>query len=85
MRLPAAVMINLLGNGKGSGAPIGMQQALEIPGAHIHIYGKTTSAPLRKMGHLTMLGQSLDETVQRAQRAASKIQFGNRESNLNAT
>jgi 5-(carboxyamino)imidazole ribonucleotide synthase len=79
MRLPAAVMINLLGNGKGSGAPIGMQQALEIPGAHIHIYGKTTSAPLRKMGHLTMLGQSLDETLQRAQRAASKIQFGSAE------
>jgi 5-(carboxyamino)imidazole ribonucleotide synthase len=80
MRLPAAVMINLLGKGKGSGAPIGIQKALDVAGAHIHIYGKTTSAPLRKMGHLTMLGQSLEDTLQRAQRAASKIQFGNPES-----
>lgn len=79
MRLPAAVMINLLGNGKGSGAPVGIQQALDIAGAHIHVYGKSTSAPLRKMGHLTMLGQSLDDTLQRAQRAASKIQFGDPE------
>jgi 5-(carboxyamino)imidazole ribonucleotide synthase len=73
-------MINLLGNGKGSGAPLGIQQALDVAGAHIHVYGKTTSAPLRKMGHLTMLGQSLEDTLQRAQRAASKIQFGNPES-----
>jgi 5-(carboxyamino)imidazole ribonucleotide synthase len=80
MRLPAAVMINLLGHGKGSGAPTGIQQALETAGAHIHIYGKTTSAPLRKMGHLTILGQSLEDTLQRAQSAASKIQFGNPES-----
>src|SRR3954465_8365389 len=80
MRLPAAVMINLLGNGKGSGAPVGIEQALENPGAHIHVYGKSTSASLRKMGHLTMLGTSLEETLQRAQRAASKIQFGNPES-----
>ncbi len=80
MRLPAAVMINLLGNGKGSGAPLGIQQALDVAGAHIHVYGKTTSAPLRKMGHLTILGQSLEDTLQRAQRAASKIQFGNPES-----
>jgi 5-(carboxyamino)imidazole ribonucleotide synthase len=80
MRLPAAVMINLLGSGKGSGAPMGIQKALDVAGAHVHVYGKTTSGPLRKMGHLTMLGTSLEETLQRAQRAASKIQFGNRES-----
>jgi 5-(carboxyamino)imidazole ribonucleotide synthase len=80
MRLPAAVMINLLGVGKGSGAPMGIQKALDVAGAHVHVYGKMTSGPLRKMGHLTMLGTSLEETLQRAQRAASKIQFGNRES-----
>jgi 5-(carboxyamino)imidazole ribonucleotide synthase len=80
MRLPSAVMINLLGHGKGSGAPLGIQAALDIAGAHIHVYGKTTSAPLRKMGHLTMLGHSLDDTLQRAQRAAALIQFGNPES-----
>lgn len=79
MRLPAAVMINLLGHGKGSGAPVGIQNALAVAGSHIHIYGKTTSASLRKMGHLTMLGTSLDETLRRATEAADKIRFGNRE------
>jgi 5-(carboxyamino)imidazole ribonucleotide synthase len=79
MRMPAAVMINLLGQGKGSGAPMGLQKALACAGAHVHVYGKSTSAPLRKMGHLTMLGPSLEETLRRANAAAGKIQFGNAE------
>jgi 5-(carboxyamino)imidazole ribonucleotide synthase len=79
IRLPAAVMINLLGAGKGSGTPNGIQQALGCAGAHVHVYGKTSSALLRKMGHLTMLGQSLEDTLQRASEAAAKIQFGNPE------
>jgi 5-(carboxyamino)imidazole ribonucleotide synthase len=79
MRLPAAVMINLLGNGKGSGAAVGIEDALAIAGSHVHVYGKTTSAPLRKMGHLTMLGTSLEDTLRRATDAAAKIQFGNAE------
>jgi 5-(carboxyamino)imidazole ribonucleotide synthase len=77
MRLPAAVMINLLGHGKGSGAPVGIQEALTAAGAHVHVYGKATSGPLRKMGHLTMLGTSLEDVLARAQAAAAKIQFGN--------
>ena len=79
MRMPSAVMINLLGAGKGSGVPNGITDALTVAGTHIHVYGKTTSAPLRKMGHLTMLGASLEETLQRATDAAAKIQFGNAE------
>lgn len=79
MRTNAAVMINLLGHGKGSGAPVGIEQALAMAGAHVHVYGKGTSAPLRKMGHLTMLGADLDETLKRAQHAADAIRFGNAE------
>jgi len=73
---PAAVMVNLLGGGKGSGAPHGLGNALAVPGAHPHIYGKTISAPGRKMGHVTALGQTLDEALATAQRAASHIRFG---------
>jgi 5-(carboxyamino)imidazole ribonucleotide synthase len=79
MRTSAAVMINLLGAGKGSGVPIGIQDALAVAGSHVHVYGKSTSAPLRKMGHLTMLGSSLADALQRATDAAAKIQFGNAE------
>jgi 5-(carboxyamino)imidazole ribonucleotide synthase len=77
MRAPAAVMINLLGAGKGAGAPHGLEHALAVPGAHVHIYGKTLSAPGRKMGHVTALGMSIEEALDRAQLAASLIRFGN--------
>jgi 5-(carboxyamino)imidazole ribonucleotide synthase len=73
---PAAVMVNLLGAGKGSGAPHGLGDALAVPGAHPHIYGKTISAPGRKMGHVTALGETLDEALATAQRAAGHIRFG---------
>jgi 5-(carboxyamino)imidazole ribonucleotide synthase len=76
MRAPAAVMVNLLGAAKGSGTPHGISAALAIPGAHIHVYGKTVSAPGRKMGHLTTLGQSVEEALATAQRAADLIRFG---------
>jgi 5-(carboxyamino)imidazole ribonucleotide synthase len=76
MRAPAAVMVNLLGASKGSGAPHGLADALAVPGAHPHIYGKSLSAPGRKMGHLTALGQTMDEALATAQRAAGFIRFG---------
>jgi 5-(carboxyamino)imidazole ribonucleotide synthase len=76
MLAPAAVMVNLLGAGKGAGAPRGLSQALAIPGAHPHIYGKAVSARGRKMGHVTALGKNLDEALDTAQRAASQIRFG---------
>ena len=76
MRAPAAAMVNLLGAGKGTGTPHGLAEALSIPGAHPHIYGKAFSAPGRKMGHITALGQNVDEAQATAQRAASLIRFG---------
>ncbi|MCB0719997.1 MAG: 5-(carboxyamino)imidazole ribonucleotide synthase [Bacteroidetes bacterium] len=73
---PAAVMVNLLGDAAGSGAPKGMEQALAVPGAHIHIYGKTVSRPGRKMGHITALGKTVDEALSVASEAADRITFG---------
>jgi 5-(carboxyamino)imidazole ribonucleotide synthase len=76
MRAPAAVMVNLLGNAKGTGQPRGIEDALQIPGAHVHVYGKTTSSPGRKMGHITVLGDTMEHALERAQRAAAAIRFG---------
>ncbi|MDB6066892.1 MAG: 5-(carboxyamino)imidazole ribonucleotide synthase [Pedosphaera sp.] len=78
MHAPAAAMVNLLGAAKGTGAPHGLSEALTIPGAHPHIYGKAVSAPGRKMGHVTALGQTMDEALATAQRAASLIRFGDK-------
>ena len=76
MNAPAAVMINLLGSAKGSGAPRGLAEALAVPGAHPHIYGKSISSPGRKMGHVTALGTNLATAMKTAQCAADCIRFG---------
>ncbi len=76
MVAPAAVMVNLLGTTKGPGAPQGLPEALAVPGAHVHIYGKAMSGPGRKMGHVTAIGSTLDEALAKAEGAAKEIIFG---------
>jgi len=76
MVAPAAVMVNLLGEGKAIGRPVGLERALAIPGAHVHIYGKAMSGRGRKMGHVTALGATMAEALDKAQRAAACIRFG---------
>ncbi len=73
---PAAVMINLLGDENGSGYPVGIEQALAVNGAHIHVYGKTKTTVGRKMGHITALGDSIESAESIAAQAAQHIRFG---------
>lgn len=73
---PAAVMVNLLGVGPGSGHPGGFREALAIPGVHVHIYGKDASHKGRKMGHVSALGETLAEAGALAQKAADILKFG---------
>jgi 5-(carboxyamino)imidazole ribonucleotide synthase len=76
MVTPAAVMVNLLGQDHGSGQPAGFDQALAMPGVHVHIYGKELSMPGRKMGHVTALGETIAEAEKAAQAAADVLFFG---------
>jgi 5-(carboxyamino)imidazole ribonucleotide synthase len=76
MLAPAAVMVNLLGAAEGDAWPHGYDQALAVPGAHIHVYGKAKSKPGRKMGHVTALGQTVEEAEKTARAAADALQFG---------
>jgi 5-(carboxyamino)imidazole ribonucleotide synthase len=76
MIAPAAVMLNLLGTQKAGGSPRGLETALRIPGAHIHVYGKSMSGAGRKMGHVTALGETIDGALETARRAANEIRFG---------
>ncbi|MCX2740012.1 5-(carboxyamino)imidazole ribonucleotide synthase [Pontibacter anaerobius] len=64
----AAVMLNLLGEPgyDGEAKYEGLQEALAVPGVYIHLYGKKYTRPARKMGHITVLGQSIEEAQQRA-------------------
>lgn len=73
MRVGAAVMVNALGTGSGpedleaTWAPLG--RALSTPGAGVHWYGKSGVRKGRKVGHLTVTGDSVMEAVLRAQAA----------------
>jgi 5-(carboxyamino)imidazole ribonucleotide synthase len=72
---PAAVMVNVLGRTDGPGEPRGLADALAVPGAHPHLYGKRRSRPGRKMGHVTALGPTVADAEAAARRAAEAIVF----------
>ncbi|MBU8858960.1 MULTISPECIES: 5-(carboxyamino)imidazole ribonucleotide synthase [unclassified Micromonospora] len=74
---PAVVMANVLG-----GEPGGMSIDERLhhlfaaePGAKVHLYGKQVR-PGRKIGHVTVLGNDLDDVRARAARAARWLQEG---------
>jgi 5-(carboxyamino)imidazole ribonucleotide synthase len=75
MILPAAVMVNLLAARSGVSNISGVEKALRIPGVNLHIYGKKLTRPNRKMGHITALGASVEEALEKAIKAASFISF----------
>ncbi|NVB39720.1 5-(carboxyamino)imidazole ribonucleotide synthase [Pseudenhygromyxa sp. WMMC2535] len=71
--VPAALMLNLLGSRAGPTRVEGLADALAVPGVALHLYAKRESRPGRKMGHLTVLGEDIDELRERAERAAGRI------------
>ena len=76
MTAPAAVMLNLLGDSAAPGQPLGLSQALRIPDARVHLYGKALSGPGRKMGHVTAVGETAALARATAACAARAIHFG---------
>lgn len=73
LRVPSAVMINVIGRRTGAAAPRGLTEALALPGVAVHMYGKREVRPGRKMGHVTATGTNAVETRFRAERAAELI------------
>lgn len=63
-----AMMINLLGELDAMGSPCysGIEEVLQMENVFIHIYGKTAVKPLRKMGHITILFDNIDEAREKA-------------------
>jgi 5-(carboxyamino)imidazole ribonucleotide synthase len=60
-----AVMLNLLGDlwfhqGETEAAPP-WDRILALPGTHLHLYGKASARPGRKMGHLTITGATAQQ------------------------
>ena len=64
-----AAMVNLLGDLWRSGEPRWDAMLRRDPGVRIHLYGKRTPAPGRKMGHLTVLDPNRETALARAREA----------------
>jgi 5-(carboxyamino)imidazole ribonucleotide synthase len=76
LRADAAVMVNVLGHRDGHPPQTtGMNEALSISGAAVHVYGKPHVRPNRKMGHVTVIGDDADDVRRRAEEAAAAIQL----------
>lgn len=72
-----AVMINLLGakDFSGSYAIAGLDEAMKMDGVYVHLYAKKESKPMRKMGHVTILGDTAAEARHKAERVKDLLRF----------
>ncbi|MDB4948748.1 MAG: 5-(carboxyamino)imidazole ribonucleotide synthase [Gemmatimonadetes bacterium] len=76
-QLRPAAMVNLLG--EDGGTCLGderVARALAVPAVALHLYGKHEARPGRKMGHLTALGATANEALERARAARRTLRGG---------
>lgn len=74
--MPSA-MLNLTGPDTFTGAYqlANLEELLSITGVYIHLYNKAESKPNRKLGHITVLDQSLDMLLAKAEKIKSLIKI----------
>ncbi len=71
----ASVMLNILGEEGHTGIARyeGFEDLLSVSMVYPHLYGKLMTKPFRKMGHITILGDSLEETIEKANSIKEKL------------
>ena len=76
LRCPAA-MVNLLGEDGYTGEAFveGLEEAMAQKGVYVHLYGKKLTKPFRKMGHVTLLDDNLENLKNRALEIKSLIKI----------
>jgi 5-(carboxyamino)imidazole ribonucleotide synthase len=70
-------MVNLIGDKDYTGKPIykGLETLLGIEGVYPHIYGKTITKPYRKMGHVTIINDNLNQALTIARKIKNQIRI----------
>ncbi len=73
--IQAGAMINLLGEKGYQGAVVyeNLDEILSWEGVHPHIYGKKSTKDFRKMGHVTIAGNELEQVIQKAKLVLSTL------------
>lgn len=72
-----SVMRNILGEDGYEGKPFvtGVYETLDMKGVSLHIYGKTDTKQQRKMGHFTVIAETLEEAKNIAKNAGERIKI----------
>ena len=70
--LSPCAIANLLGDLWGNGEP-DFESALKVPDVRLHLYGKASARPGRKMGHLSAVGASVEEAREKVLTARSHL------------
>ncbi len=73
LMVPAAVMINILGERHGTAEVKGLEKVLRLPNVAVHIYGKVETKLERKMGHITVFDSTLAKALTKAKRARKAL------------
>ncbi len=68
-----AIMLNLLGDLWPEGGAPAWDKVLALPGTHLHLYGKLSARPGRKMGHLNITGATPEAVRATALQAAALL------------
>ncbi|GAC1359852.1 MAG: 5-(carboxyamino)imidazole ribonucleotide synthase [Herpetosiphon sp.] len=71
-QLAPTAMLNLLGDLWQTGEPP-WEAVLALPSLALHLYGKRAARPGRKMGHVTVLGTTVEQAWERIQQARSLL------------
>lgn len=76
-QLSPATMVNLLGEPGYQGRPViaGLAAVLAIPGVCVHVYGKAVTKPGRKMGHVTVIDESIAGSCDKARQVKKMIRI----------
>jgi 5-(carboxyamino)imidazole ribonucleotide synthase len=69
----AAAMVNVVGPDDGSDPASRLQDALRVPGASVHLYGKS-ARPGRKLGHVTVCATTPEDALRLAHEAADRLE-----------
>ena len=71
----SAAILNLIGEENHTGTPFyeGLDKLLDLENVYPHIYGKKTTKPARKMGHITILGNDMDSLKEKIDKVKSSI------------
>ncbi len=69
LRTPAS-MVNLLGEEGYSGEAtyFGLDECMSMNGVYVHLYGKKLTKPFRKMGHVTITSDEVEELKSKTQK-----------------